>query len=111
VLGVDAPLLTVGALAHRPEPDFHRGDGTSEIGQLPSDNRDVLLGRHNRQILRPGAIFRSVSRTVPPREALAPDPAGRLLDLVEGEAVEPPSPVRLRHLRRAGAMPAPLALR
>jgi hypothetical protein len=78
---------------------------------LPSDNRDVLLGRHNRQILRPGAVFRSVSRTVPPREALAPDPAGRLLDLVEGEAVEPPSPVRLRHLRRAGAMPAPLALR
>jgi hypothetical protein len=43
---VSARLLIVSALAERPDLGLHLRDRPSEIGQLASDQRDVLLGCH-----------------------------------------------------------------
>lgn len=43
---VSAPLLSVSTLEKRPELRFHLRDSSREVGQLASDQRDVVLSGH-----------------------------------------------------------------
>jgi hypothetical protein len=57
---VSAFLLILGALGKRPDPRLHLRDRPREIGQLPSDQGYVLLGRHFAEKSKAAALTSSL---------------------------------------------------
>jgi hypothetical protein len=71
LLAVGALLLTVSALTKRPKLYFHLPDSPSEVGQLASNGRYVLL------ICHVGGFYAPLSGSVLRRKRHDPRPAER----------------------------------